>query len=234
MPKKGEYIDLTGQKFGKLTAIRYAGQAGRRSTRWLCRCECGKEVIVSTGHLRSGHSKSCGCLSLERIKQLNYKTGLYNTRLYRVYRNMMNRCYWEKSQMYHRYGARGIGVCEEWRDKEDGFKNFSEWALLNGYSEKLSIDRIDNDKDYSAENCRWVDAYMQANNKSNNRLLKVNGEIDTVGNWARRTGANYWNLMHYANGGRNMKYPYLEVEAVDERICKEKDHSNEMHSPNNK
>ena len=89
-------------------------------------------------------------------------------------------------------------------------------AIGNGYTDELTLDRIDNNGNYSPDNCRWVDMYVQANNKRNNWRLKVNGEIDTVGNWARRLNVSYWNLLHYAKGGKNMKYPELEIEAVNE------------------
>lgn len=216
MPRKGEYLDLTGQRFGRLVAVEFSGQVGRRKTQWVCQCDCGNKIIVDTCHLRSGHSKSCGCISTERIKYLNYKTGMANTRLYRTYRNMLNRCYWKRSIMFENYGGRGIGVCEEWRNKENGFEVFAKWSFENGYTDELTLDRIDNNGNYSPENCRWVDMYVQANNKRNNWRLKVNGEIDTVGNWARRLNVSYWNLLHYAKGGKNMKYPELEIEAVNE------------------
>lgn len=214
MPKKGQYIDLKGQKFGKLKVIEFYEKTPKQ-TKWLCECECGNQCVVYSSHLKSGHTKSCGCISKERIKNLNFKTGLSQTKLYRVYRNMLNRCYWEKSDMFKHYGARGIEVCDDWKNKENGFEVFSEWAFNNGYNEGLTLDRIDCNKGYCPENCRWVDAYVQANNKRKNWYLKINGEIDTVGNWARRLNISYWNLLHYAKGGKNMKYPDLEVESVN-------------------
>lgn len=209
-------IDLTGQKFGRLTVIKYYGSTKRRRNMWLCKCECGNEKVVEGSHLKSGHTKSCGCIQMENIKKINYKTGMSNTRLYYAYRNMLNRCYRKKSTMYKYYGLRGIKVCNEWKDKKDGFKVFSEWALNNGYAENLSLDRIDCNKGYCPENCRWVDLYVQANNKRNNYKLKINGKVDTVGNWARNLNISYWNLLHYAKGGKNTKYPDLVVEMVNE------------------
>lgn len=215
MATKGSYIDIRGQKFGRLTAIRYKGVRGRRRTYWECRCDCGNIAYVDTNHLKSGHTSSCGCISRERIKNLNKKTGLSTTKLYYAYRNMLNRCFYKKTAMYKEYGARGITVCDEWVDKENGFKKFSDWALTNGYSEGLTLDRIDVNGNYCPENCRWVDIYTQANNKRNNWHLKINGEIDTVGNWARRLKLNYWNLLHCAKGGKNTKYPNFNIEAVN-------------------
>lgn len=215
MPIKGKYIDLTGQKFGKLTAVRYKGVRGRRRTYWECVCECGNTVCVASVHLKSGHTKSCGCLKIERIENLNKKTGLSHSKLGYAYRNMLNRCFYPKIEMYKEYGARGITVCSEWLDKEKGFENFVEWAKANRYSEGLTLDRIDVNGNYEPSNCRWVDLYTQANNKRNNLYLRINGEVDTVGNWARKLNVSYWNLRHYAKGGKNMKYPNLKIEAVE-------------------
>jgi hypothetical protein len=214
MPKKGDHIDLKNQQFGRLTVLEFDGVRGRRKTYWKCICDCGNVVSVDTAHLRSGHTKSCGCYKVELISNLNKKTGLSNSNLGFSYRNMKNRCFWKKSPMYKNYGERGITVCEEWLDRECGFENFVDWALKNGYSEGLTLDRIDVNGNYCPQNCRWVDKYVQANNKRKNYYLKINGEIDTVGNWARRLNVSYWNLLHYSKGGKNMKYPDLEIEAV--------------------
>ena len=207
-------IDLTGHKYGRLTVIEYAGTAHKkRENVWKCQCDCGNIRIVTGSHLRSGHTTSCGCKSIEHVTSMNYKTGLSNSKLNRTYRNMINRCYWTKQRNYNDYGGRGITVCDEWRG-DKGFENFSEWSFKNGYSDKLTIDRIDNEAGYSPDNCRWVDRYVQGNNKRNNRFVKINGEIGTVANMARKYNVDYWNLMHYAKGGQNCKYPELKIEAV--------------------
>jgi hypothetical protein len=216
VPRKGEHENLVGRKFGKLTVIEYIETDKRRNPIWLCKCECGGTTKTTTSHLKTGHTTSCGCLSKERISKVNYKNGLSASRLGRVYWNMYNRCYRENTKMYSNYGARGIKVCDEWLG-ENGFINFSEWAINNGYSERLTLDRIDNEKGYSPNNCRWVDTYVQANNKRNNLYVMVNGEIDTVSNMARKHNVNYWNLLHYAKGTRNMKYPHLEISAIGEK-----------------
>lgn len=217
MPKKGCYEDLTNKRFGNLVAKKYAGQNDRRATFWECICDCGKTTIVQSIHLKSGHTKSCGCKHKEQNKnfgKINYKNGLSNTRLWRAYRNMINRCYREKNIEYKYYGGRGIEVCQEWLNKEKGFINFCDWSLSNGYKENLSLDRIDVNKNYEPSNCRWVDIYVQANNKTTTKKLKINGEIDTVSNWSRKLNVSYWNLLHYAKGGNNCKYPHLKIEVV--------------------
>ena len=207
-------IDMKGMKFGKLNVLSYTGQTGRRRTMWKCRCDCGNVVEVESTHLRSGHTKSCGCITRENARKLNYKNGFSNTRLNTAYRNMLTRCYRETDDMYHLYGGRGIKVCDKWLPANNGFVNFCEWAISHGYNEHLTLDRIDNDKGYSPDNCRWADKFQQANNKRNNYKLRINGEIDTVGNWARKLTISYWNLLHYAKGGRNCKYPELDIQAV--------------------
>ena len=214
MPKKGSYIDLKNQRFGRLTALEFGGVRGRRRTYWKCLCDCGNIINVDTAHLRSGHTKSCGCYRDDLIGNLNKKTGLSGTKIHFTYRNMINRCTWEKYYLFKNYGGRGITICDDWLNKENGFENFVDWAFKNGYSEDLTLDRIDVNGNYCPENCRWVDKYVQANNKRNNHYLKINGEVDTVGNWARRLNISYWNLLHYSKGGKNMKYPDLKIEVA--------------------
>lgn len=128
---------------------------------------------------------------------------------------MKNRCTRQNNYEYKQYGQRGIGICKEWLGYS-GFVNFCDWALANGYEEGLTIDRIDNDKGYSPENCRWVNGYIQGNNKRNNRFIKINGEIGTVANMSRKYGLDYWNLIHYSNGGKNFRYPDLEIEVASD------------------
>lgn len=213
MPRKGEYQDLSGRKFNLLTVLEFV-EMRKRTPYWKCRCDCGNETIVAADHLKSNHTRSCGCWSKSRMPKLNYKHGLSKTKLYYAYRNMLNRCNRDSNDMYRLYGARGITVCNDWLG-ENGFCNFSEWALNNGYKEGLQIDRINNDVGYSPSNCRWVDRLQQANNKRNNVLVMVNGEVGTVGNMARKHGIDYWNLLHYAKGGKNCMYPDLEIEVVN-------------------
>lgn len=212
MPKKGQYEDLTGKRFGKLTVICMEEYRNRRYY-WKCECDCGQYTIVYSNKLKSGHTKSCGCIGLEKIKKLNYKNGMSCSKLYYAYKNMLNRCYRKNDDSYYLYGQRGITVCDEWTG-ENGFLNFSDWSIKNGYSEGLTIDRIDNLKGYSPDNCRWVDVFVQANNKRNNRYLTINGITDTISNHARRYNINYWNLLHYSKGGKNCKYPDLMIEEV--------------------
>lgn len=209
-------INLAGKKFGKLVVLSFSHTGKRRRKYWLCKCDCGNETTVDGSHLKTGHTTSCGCVVKkvrENIKYVNYKNGLGTSKIHMTYRNMINRCYRKKSDMYYLYGQKGITVCEEWLGK-NGFVNFCDWAFANGYSEDLTIDRIDNNKGYSPENCRWVDKYVQANNKRNNRYVKVNGEIGTVAMMSRKYDIKYSNLLDYSKGAKNKKYPQHKIEVV--------------------
>ena len=182
------FIDLTGEKFGRLTAIERVGSDKSKRAVWLCRCECGKTTTVDSYSLKSGNTKSCGCLNTDvrskRMVEMHTKHGESKTRLYNIWRSMLSRCMWENPYYYDRYGGRGISVCEKWMEYEP----FRDWALSNGYSDNLSIDRIDVNGDYCPENCRWADRKVQGNNKRNNVYLEHNGEKKTIAQWADATG----------------------------------------------
>lgn len=218
MPKKGQYEDITGKKFNRLTALEYAGQGNRRRTYWLCQCDCGNKVKVQTVHLKSGHTTSCGCRLQEvkdNIGNVNYKNGLSQSRLYFAYHNMINRCFRENNYEYSNYGERGITVCDEWKDRtKNGFVNFANWALNNGFKDNLTLDRINVNGNYEPSNCRWVDLLTQANNKRKTRKIKINGQVDTVSNWSRKLNVSYWNLLNYSKGKKNCKYSSLKIEVV--------------------
>lgn len=173
--------DLTGQRFGRLVVISKEGQGVGGVYLWKCRCDCGNEKTVSSRSLKNGHTRSCGCLNREIAAQRNRTHGETDSRLYNIWHDMKARCGRSKDACFYRYGGRGISICEEWRNS---FESFYEWAIHNGYSDELTIDRIDNNGNYEPGNCRWVDIKTQSNNKSNNRLITVNGETHTVSEWA--------------------------------------------------
>lgn len=155
-------IDLTGQRFGRLTVIERAenNKAGR--ARWLCRCDCGKYITVTGVDLRTGNTKSCSCLKTARLIKQSTTHGESKTRLFQIWCNMRNRCYNPNVTRYDDYGGRGITVCDEWLHDFTAFRN---WALSSGYSDELTLDRIDNDKGYSPDNCRWATWHEQRMNQ---------------------------------------------------------------------
>lgn len=181
----GKSIDLQGIRFGRLFVVEKNGKANNGSIIWRCRCDCGKETMVTSGNLRSGSTNSCGCLHNEFISSLSKTHGLSHTRLHGIWRGIKGRCLNHKNSAYQRYGGRGITICEEWRDN---FENFYEWAIENGYQDDLSIDRIDVNEGYFPENCRWATDEIQSRNKRNNRKYSYNGKTKTLSEWATEYG----------------------------------------------
>ena len=181
---KGRLNDLTGKRFGRLTVIHRA-ESIKGQTIWHCRCDCGNEKDVHAANLIKGSTKSCGCWH-DKYSGENSKThGMSKTRLYRVYRMMIARCYCENTEKYPNYGGRGIEVCKEWRND---FINFYNWAIANGYDEnakfsECTLDRIDVNGNYEPSNCRWVTNKEQGNNRRNNHYVEINGETKTIREW---------------------------------------------------
>ncbi len=161
-------VDLAGQRFGKLVAIGPTAERSSGRVVWECICDCGKPAFAQSSHLVSGHTKSCGCYSREKTTEMNTTHGCTHTRLYRIWTSMKTRCTNPKSKTYDYYGGRGIGICSEWMDD---FSTFHNWAINNGYAEELTIDRINGDRNYSPDNCRWATWHEQRiNQRRSNRL----------------------------------------------------------------
>lgn len=179
--------DLTGKRFGRLTVVeldKYSPKS--HGTRWLCKCDCGKQKTVLASCLKRGLTTSCGCFSSEQKSKRTKTHGFGNRdRLYRIWSNMKSRCYSQADRNFKRYGARGIDICQEWRTD---FLKFQEWAVANGYQDRLSIDRIDNNMGYSPDNCRWTDTITQNNNRRTNVHITYCGETHTTAEWSKITG----------------------------------------------
>lgn len=193
------FKDITGQTFGRLTALYRVGKNKQNNAVWHCKCQCGNETDVSLPALQNGKSLSCGCLKKEKLIKRNTKHGLAKTRIYKEWKAIKDRCYRPTHEYYEYYGGKGIQVCEEWKNN---FDNFYNWAINNGYQDDLTIDRKDNTKNYCPENCRWVTSKEQANNRTNNVVVNYNGMWLSVNEVASILGKSYgYVYQHYRNLG---------------------------------
>lgn len=183
-------LDITGQRFGRLTAVEKI--AGTKS-KWLFNCDCGKQVALPYSRIKGGQ-KSCGCLRQECMDNFgaSHTThGQSRTKLYRKYKSIISRCYNKNSSSYERYGARGISVCDEWRNS---FEAFYEWAISTGYDpnkdgrKEQSIDRIDSNGNYCPGNCRWATAKEQLRNRNITTLYEYCGEMYSASEFADMFG----------------------------------------------
>lgn len=199
-------------KGSRLTVIEYVGNDKFNHKMWRCKCDCGNEIITETHRLVTGKTRSCGCLKQEGN---NRRHGKCYSRLNRIYRKMKQRCFNINNPRYSDYGGRGITVCEEWLG-ENGFENFYEWSMNNGYQDDLSIDRLDNDGNYEPDNCRWTTVKEQVRNTRRNIFITANGETHTLAEWSEITGIRYTKLLARI---RKLKWEperALELEAKNE------------------
>lgn len=190
----GKIYDLAGDTYNYLTVIEKSYSKNKR-VMWKCLCECGNYKYVSSSDLLSSNVKSCGCHKYAHQKHGDNRALTGQTRLYRIWAAMKNRSKNKSHRYYKIYGEAGILVCNEWME----YIPFKEWALSNGYSEDLSIDRIDVHKGYYPENCRWANAITQANNTTRNHFIKIGEENKTIAEWSRESGIPagvIWSRIH--------------------------------------
>lgn len=193
----GRRVDLTGKKYTRLYVVCEKGRNKHGNVLWLCKCDCGNELLVSTNSLNTHNTRSCGCIFKEYItsSKKNKRHGYTGTRLYTIWRDMKLRCTNDKQVGYKNYGGRGIKVCDEWLNN---FVIFKDWAMNNGYNDRLTLDRINVDGDYEPSNCRWVTMKEQSNHKRNNRRIKYKGETHTISEWSELYNVSYhliWNRL---------------------------------------
>lgn len=166
---------LQGLKFGMLTVLKYNNDGT-----WQCKCDCGNIVNKITWSIQRSPYANCGCV---RVCKGNTKHNLCYERLYGIYEKMKGRCFTPTDTSYKNYGGRGVKIADVWLG-ENGFINFHDWAINNGYSNELTIDRINVDGDYEPSNCRWVNQKTQQNNRRNNRRITYNDQTHTIAEWA--------------------------------------------------
>lgn len=192
--------DLTGQRFGRLVIIRRADQNDKHNQAvWVCQCDCGKITTAITAKLKGGYKVSCGCWR-------NRRNGESRTRLFVIWRNMLDRCNNPKRDNYEHYGDKGVRVCSAWGD----YETFKAWALSNGYRDNLSIDRIDSAGNYEPNNCRWVTQKEQMQNISSNRHISYMDKQYTVSQFADLLSVPTYTIRNHLRAGwtpeRMVKY----------------------------
>jgi hypothetical protein len=191
-----QVVNLIGQKFGRLKVISRLENDRHKKARWLCRCRCGNTTIVNSGDLNAGKTVSCGCYGSKLLGIATTTHGKSNTQTYKIWKTMHQRCYNPNNTKYKNYGARGIKVCKQWHS----YDNFL--AYMGEKPKGKSIERIDNDGNYSPYNCEWRSPRRQANNRRNNRLITFKGKTRTLAQWARSINVPwhtlYWRLENWS------------------------------------
>lgn len=199
MSKK--FIDLTGQKFNRLTVVKYHGKVGSHNTvAWLCTCDCGKALIVRSGSLKTGKQKSCGCFR----KDFKMVHGGYKLKAFRIWATMKQRCLNPDATSFKAYGGRGIKVCDRWLE----FENFL--VDMGEKPENMSIDRIDVNGNYEPSNCRWATAKTQSSNRRDNHILTAFGQSKSLAAFADEYKLGYNTLVRRITKGWEIERALLE------------------------
>lgn len=186
---------MSGRRFGRLLVLSRAESDRRGNAAWLCRCDCGKEKRILAQSLRKGATVSCGCYCIEVVSGRGRKLSAGERRSYMTWQAMTQRCSNPKSPKWHRYGERGIAICERWRK----FDNFL--ADMGERPKGMTLDRINNDGDYEPSNCRWATPMTQGNNRGNNRIVKVGDETMTISEASRRLGGGRSSVRYRLSNG---------------------------------
>lgn len=205
---KRVFNDLTGKRFGKLYVVGVDAGGGRK-TKYICQCDCGNIKSIRSDALIGGMTRSCGCIKRDQDRinlTANHSHKMSGTRIYGIWQGLKGRCENENNPRYDRYGGRGIKVCDEW---DKSFEAFYKWAIDNGYSENLTIDRIDNDGDYSPQNCKWSTNDEQCNNRSTCIYITIGNETKTLMQWCEIFNIDY--KMVYARYKRD---PFIGIEKL--------------------
>lgn len=189
--------DMMGLRFGSLTVIDRAPSDRYGNAMWLCRCDCGKEIVTQGHAMRNGHTRSCGHLQKE-VAMANGTHHLSKDRLYKVWSGMRQRCENPNNRAYRDYGAKGVTVCEAWKD----FEVFYRWMIAHGYRRGLTIDRIDNSKGYSPENCRLATRMQQNQNTSRTHKIECDGGFITAAQAGRAAGVSRSTVAKWARDGK--------------------------------
>lgn len=185
-PHTQEYLNsFIGKRFNQLTILGVCKRNKGNVNHFYCQCDCGRTQYVSVSRILHNQQQTCGRF---HRKYENQEVG---TRLYNTWNRMIHRCYDPNYHKYPSYGARGISVCDEWRNDYD---TFYRWAIENGYQLGLWIERIDNDGNYCPENCKWATRKEQMNNTRRNHFIEYNGETKTLAEWSDVLGINYSTL----------------------------------------
>lgn len=191
--------NIAGQKFGRLKAIGIDESKQTRKTYWICECDCGNMISVRSDALKCGRTKSCGCYKQESDrknvtnvpaykKYLEQGQKVGGTRLYSIWQGMKARCYNPNNTRYNSYGGRGIVICDEWKDD---YMAFLKWAMDNGYSDELTIDRKNVNGNYEPGNCQWATSAMQSNNRRSNIDITIGKTTKTLKEWCLVFGLSY-------------------------------------------
>lgn len=191
--------DLSGKRFGRLTAISWKEFRGKESF-WNCRCDCGNDHVVALGNLQRGSVSSCGCLAVELTIKRSTTHGLSSSKTYVSWRRMLARCYDKKRPGYPMHGGRGIKVCRRWRK----FENFL--ADMGEIPQGLTLDRIDNNGNYEPSNCRWATGKQQARNRRSSVFIEFNGQTKTLVEWSEHFGVPYTRVKNHRKAGSLGRY----------------------------